>query len=193
MASNGFQPGGQGIPAFPEEDAPQLGADYEEVARYAAFRGNLLRGTTEEMNTFPHPVEGLWWSNTSSGAAGLYRHTSGAWRFRFPASDGEYVTPAVGAGWDAPSLNRLTRAGNFAVLTFNAFRETNGAANATIVTIPVGWRQSAVPVWAFAWGLAGAPNAVQVVYDRAAHVIRSNIPLSAGHSIALTMSWPVYE
>jgi len=77
VASNGFQPGGQGIPAFPEEDAPQLGADNEEVARFAAFRGNTLRGTTAEMNAFEFPVEGLWWSNTTNG--GLYRFTSGAW------------------------------------------------------------------------------------------------------------------
>lgn len=79
MASNGVQPGGKGAPAFPEGDALASGADLEELARLAVFRGNLLGpGTTAEMNSFGYPVEGMFWSNSQDGE--LYRRTSGSWR-----------------------------------------------------------------------------------------------------------------
>lgn len=58
MASNGVNPT-TGSPLFPEEDAPAQGADLEEVAAYAAFRGNLLRLTATEMADFDYPEDGL--------------------------------------------------------------------------------------------------------------------------------------
>lgn len=77
MASNGTQPGQEGAPAFPEEDAPALGVDLEEVARYAKDRGNILKGTTTQRNAFADAVEGVLWSNTTTDS--IDRYTGSAW------------------------------------------------------------------------------------------------------------------
>jgi hypothetical protein len=76
MASNGVDPT-TGSPRFPETDAPQTGADYEEVADYAVFRGNTLKGTATEMNDFDYPIEGMLWSNTTDGD--VYRYDGSSW------------------------------------------------------------------------------------------------------------------
>lgn len=78
MASNGLQPGYEDAPAFPEEDALAVGADLEEVARYAKSRGNLLKGTTTARNTFAtYATAGVFWSDTTDGA--VYRFDGSGW------------------------------------------------------------------------------------------------------------------
>lgn len=77
MASNGIQAGQEDAPAFPEEDAPALGADLEEVARYAKDRGNLLKGTTTQRNAHTPKIDGLFWADTTDGT--LYRCDGTSW------------------------------------------------------------------------------------------------------------------
>lgn len=188
MASNGFQPGGQGIPAFPEEDAPQTGADYEEVARFAAFRGNTLRGTRSERDEFEFPVEGLFWSNTTDKT--LDRHTAGAWVsiFGLPL---DFVNPPVAGGWTTPvSQNILARRSGIAYYTFNGIRSSNAAAGAPVATVPAGYR-STVNIYGQGWGLAGAAPSVQVNYDAATNQVRLGQALVSGLAIAVTLSWPI--
>lgn len=84
MASNGLQPGHEDAAAFPEEDALASGADLEEVARYAKWRGNLIKGTTTQRlawsDDFPS-VAGVFWSDTTNG--GLYvSDGAGGWVLR---------------------------------------------------------------------------------------------------------------
>jgi hypothetical protein len=98
MASNGLQAGQEDAPAFPEEDALAIGADLEEVARYAKLRGNMLKGTTAERTAWvaSYPtVEGVMWSDTTTDL--LYRSTgAGGWAL---APGGMYrITPGSVSG-----------------------------------------------------------------------------------------------
>ena len=63
MASNGVDPT-YGYPKFPESDAPQLGADLEEVAAYARYRGNRIVETAAARTAFTSAgfaYKGLEW------------------------------------------------------------------------------------------------------------------------------------
>lgn len=66
MASNGVN--AIGAPRFPETDAPQTGADLEEIANYAAFRGTRMVGPRAEMLQFAADgfvKDGDAWFNTT--------------------------------------------------------------------------------------------------------------------------------
>lgn len=76
MASNGTQSGFGDAPAFPEEDALQIGGDLEEVARYARLRGNVPKGTTAARDAYTDVTNGLLWSNTTDGTLERYNGTS---------------------------------------------------------------------------------------------------------------------
>jgi hypothetical protein len=102
--------------------------------------------------------------------------------------DGDVVTPALGAGWAAPSMNFLEIAGPFAVLTFNAARTSNSAVDAVAVSIPAGYRGSR-NVFTHAWGLLGAPASIQCFYDVSSHQVKLRQTINDGQSIALSMMW----
>lgn len=92
MASNGVDPT-TGFPLFPEEDAPQLGADLEEVAAYAVLRGNALRGTTAERDDFAYPLDGLLWSNTTTDSIDRYDGSGWVRVLRMPSTAAVTFTP----------------------------------------------------------------------------------------------------
>lgn len=187
MASNGTQSGFGDAPAFPEEDALQIGGDLEEVARYAQFRGNLLKGTNAEMLAYGHPTLELYWANTTDGF--LYKYTTTGWIsiFGLPL---DFVNPTVGTGWATPSQNFLARRSGIAFFTFNATRTAAASAGAHIATVPAGYR-STVNVYGQAWGLSGATAAIQINYDAASNQIRLGQALANGQAIAGTISWPI--
>ena len=78
MASNGVQSGQEDAPAFPEGDPPATGADYEEVARYAKFRGNSFKGTTAQRTGYAYAAEGHRWYDTTLDQE--YLHDGSGWR-----------------------------------------------------------------------------------------------------------------
>lgn len=78
MASNGVN--AIGAPRFPETDAPQTGADLEEITDYAAFRGTRMVGTNAEMLQFAADgfvKDGDAWFNTTDWRE--YRGKGGVW------------------------------------------------------------------------------------------------------------------
>ena len=81
MASNGQQPGYEDAPGYPEEDALASGADLEENARFAVWRGNHLKGTSTQRLAWSaeYPtIAGVYWSDLTNGH--LYRSDgSGGW------------------------------------------------------------------------------------------------------------------
>lgn len=74
MASDDIDPT-TGAPVFLETGAPAQGADLTEVADFAVFRGNALKGTATEMADFDYPIEGLLWSDTTNKS--LMRYDGG--------------------------------------------------------------------------------------------------------------------
>lgn len=187
MASNGLQPGYGDAPAFPATDAPATGADLEELARYAQFRGNLLRGTTAEMLGYAHAATDMYWANTTDGL--LYKYTVSGWVSIF-ALPLDFVNPTVASGWATPSQNFLARRSGLAFFTFNATRTSAASAGAAIATVPAGYRSS-VNIYGQAWGLSGAPASIQINYDAASNQVRLGQALANGQAIAGTISWPI--
>lgn len=108
MASNGTQSGFGDAPAFPEEDALQIGGDLEEVARYARFRGNAIRGTNAERDAYTDVTNGLLWSNTTTGALERYNGTS--WQVVWERTGWSTQTAAndwtANTGSNAPQVSR---------------------------------------------------------------------------------------
>ncbi|WP_194385192.1 hypothetical protein [Microbacterium luteum] len=96
MASEGLQPGYEDAPAFPEEGPLASGADLEEVARLAVKRGNTRKGTTAERDAYT-PVNGMLWSNTTTGA--VERWNGSAWQFVMYLVD--WTTLAATNDWTA--------------------------------------------------------------------------------------------
>lgn len=76
MPSNGLQSGEGDAPAFPESDPVALGADSEELARYARRRGNLLVGSSTQRAAYAYPRAGEVWSNTTTGTLDYYTGSS---------------------------------------------------------------------------------------------------------------------
>lgn len=100
------------------------------------------------------------------------------------------ATPTVANGWQIPSLNVVTGRDGWAHLTFNAIRTTTSSADATIVSIPAGFR-TLTNHYGFGWGLLGGASSIQCWYDTSVHQIKMRQALSAGQSLALTMYWQI--
>jgi hypothetical protein len=64
MASNGVDPI-TGAPRFPETDAPAIGADYQEVADFAASVGSQSIGTSAARLAYPYARKGFGWYDTT--------------------------------------------------------------------------------------------------------------------------------
>lgn len=117
-----------------------------------------------------------------------YRRLAGVW---VDPAGGGTGTAVVGGGWAAPSVLSLTKNNGIATLAFNATAATTRAIGSVVVTIPAGYRFNLHNLWDHAWGLLGAAGALQIYYDVAANQIKINQAVSAGQSIALSLSWPV--
>lgn len=98
MASSGVQSGWEGAPAFPSSGAPGTGPDYEEVARWAVTRGNLMKGTTVQRNswvTAGYAAEGQHWYDTTLDALFVY---GGSGWLRVSPTKGTVNTSTDGSG-----------------------------------------------------------------------------------------------
>jgi hypothetical protein len=174
-----------GAPVFLDADAPDPAVNPTQVAAFAAERGNLLRGTTAEMNAFEYPDEGLYWSSTDDG--GLYRYTDGNWDTLI--AENSAVEATVASGWGTPSQNVVVRKNGWVMVVFNAAATSVKAVGAVVATVPVGFRAN-YNVYAQAWGLLGAANTVQVYFESATGQIKMQQGIASGQSIAVTMTWP---
>jgi hypothetical protein len=116
----------------------------------------------------------------------VWRRTGGAW-----VQDGATASQANirGTNWGTVSADEVVRAGRMAIYRFNALRTTNTlAAGGVIATVPTAFRGTKNS-WGHAWGLLGAANAVQVFYEASTGTVKTNVPITAGQSIALTLMW----
>lgn len=134
MASNGVDPN-EGYPLFPETDAPQLGADYEEVAAFAAFRGNLPVGTTTERNAWAYAKEGSFWSNTTTDT--IDRYDGSGWATF--AGSGTYTPTLTGITvGNGTSSSRWSRVGSIVSVQGSfTFGSTSAVTGTVSVSLPV--------------------------------------------------------
>lgn len=98
MASNGIDPT-LGYPKFPDTDAPDIGADSEEVGAFAA-RGPTCRPASAAERaalTGPAAREGVLTIDTSTGV--IYQRRSGAWLEVHLPDTGWISLGALSAGW----------------------------------------------------------------------------------------------
>lgn len=185
MASNGVS--GIGAPRFPETDAPQTGADYEEVADYAAFRGNFMLGTAAEMWAFAaagYARVGNRWYNTTDGYD--YQYTT-TWELQHTL---KLTIGSFGADGNATVLaSGLTRDINGFVDLLTTTQRTGATTYAThliIGVLPVGFRPP--NDWfgrAFTYG-SGTPNDVKIT--AASGIVELVTASPAGHTVARTVA-----
>lgn len=100
MASNGTDLT-LGYPKFPETDAPETGADYEEVARFAAIGPTCRPASAAERAALSGPAarEGVLTIDTSTGV--IYQRRSGAWLEVHVPDTGWISLGTLNSGWTA--------------------------------------------------------------------------------------------
>ena len=139
MASNGVD-ATTGAPRFPESDAPQTGADYEEVADFAATVGTRLIGTTTERNAYAYAREGLCWYDTTLDQEFIY--TGSGWVSVW--QDTGWVTvSSYSTGWAAFGGGEAARwRVRNGVLHVHGRVSGDGSSGATIFNVPAPYRHT---------------------------------------------------
>lgn len=154
MASNGTQSGFGDAPAFPEEDALQIGGDLEEVARYARMRGNALRGTVAQRDAYSTPEDGLLWSNTTDRA--LDRYNGSSYDRVWIRYGWTLVSPESGWSAESGSTTRpeIRREANTAIFRGRLFGGTSGSIAAVLPS----WATPTRNIRLFPISGSGAPD-----------------------------------
>lgn len=101
--------------------------------------------------------------------------------------------PALGSGWNTPSLNYIYQRSGWVQYTFNAQRSSNGAAGAVIGSIGVGYRGNHN---VFADGRvfnssADPTGSIYCYYDWITEQVKIGEPMASGTYLALTIGWPL--
>lgn len=119
------------------------------------------------------------WSGTQWGVIG------------FPPSI--FTEPAIGSGWDTPSINQLYQRSGWVQLTFNARRTSAAAVGAVIAEVPVGYRGNH-NVFAMAGRFDASVNPIDPIlcyYDWITEEVKLRSPMASGTYVALTIGWPL--
>jgi len=198
MASNGVD-STTGYPKFPEEDAPQLGSDLEEVAAFAADVGTrIVRANLAGLNAYAYKRAGLSGHALDTGLD--YVHDGSAWRLVGGIDTGYVPLTNLGSGWNPTTGYEpwIRRIGNRVDIGGAVTRTTTLGALATIVEVPVGFRiTSATYLRNFiSTAVASTKQAVTLFYlSDVSHYLQVNStyitgpPLGASATVPLMGSW----
>ena len=175
-----------GKPIF--DDIYSFPQDSQDAVDFADVFANIRVGTSTERQALAVGQQraGMLWSETDTSR--VYQSDGAGWTL-IVGNRGS-ATPTVAAGWSSPSQNIVVSNDMRATLTFNAIRATTSTVDSVIVTIPEGFRAGA-NAYGFGWGLLGGASSIQCWYDASVHQVKMRQALSAGQSLALTMSWPI--
>lgn len=187
MAVNSNDPT-TGRPIFVDTDAPDIKVDPTEAAKYAADVGNrIVRANLAALDLYAYKRAGLSGHALDTGVDYLHDGTGWIPVFYKPSSVADIRTGT----WDSVSSDEISRVGRSVTYRFNARRITTTlAAGGAIANVPVGYR-GLKNVWGFAWGLGGAASSLQIYLDAANNQVKLNQALTAGQSIALSLTWEI--